>query len=208
MNTTAPTEPLRTGDVFDALPPDPIEPFRSWFADARATGVRDPGALALATVDGAGRPSCRIVQVAEVRPEGLVFTSHSDSRKGRDIAATGRAAGVLYWRESSRQVTVAGPAYPLPAAESDAFWNARPATTHPMSVAAHQSAPLDDEQDLRARAARLGQHGGPLPRPDGFVAYLLMPDEVQFWQAGADRLHRRLRYERTSGGWTVTRLQP
>ena len=45
--------------------------------------------------------------------------------------------------------------------------------------------------------------------------YLLEPDAVEFWQAGAFRLHDRLRYRRVvseagevGGGWAVDRLSP
>lgn len=193
---------------FGTPPADPMGLFRAWFDGALAHGVREPGALALATADARGRPSNRIVQVLQVRTAGLVFTSHAGSRKGRELAATGWASGVLYWRETGRQAIVTGPVSPLPDAESDALWAARPAGTHPMSVASHQSAPLPDEDALREQALRLARAGRPLARPAAWLGYLLTPESIEFWQASPDRLHRRLRYERSGHGWTVTRLQP
>jgi pyridoxamine 5'-phosphate oxidase len=44
--------------------------------------------------------------------------------------------------------------------------------------------------------------------PDFWGGYLLEPDAVEFWQAGAFRLHDRLRYRRTDEGWAVDRLSP
>lgn len=193
---------------FDAPPADPMSLFRAWFDGAVEQGVREPGALALATADARGRASNRIVQVLQVRTAGLVFTSHAGSRKGRDLAATGWASGVLYWREAGRQTIVTGPVGPLPDAESDALWAARPVSTHPMSVASHQSAPLPDEDALREQALRLTRAGLPLARPAAWLGYLLTPESVEFWQASPDRLHRRLRYERSGHGWTTDRLQP
>ncbi len=193
---------------FDVPPTDPIDLFRAWFDGAKQDGVREPGAFALATADAQGRTSNRIVQIIDVTGTGLVFTSHADSRKGRDLAATGRASGVLYWRETSRQVVLTGPVHRMPDAESDALWDARPVGTHPMSVASHQGAPLDDEEALRVHAERLAESGTPLSRPEGWSGYLLAPDEVEFWQGSPDRLHRRLRYDRAGGGWITRRLQP
>ncbi|MFJ8211257.1 phenazine biosynthesis FMN-dependent oxidase PhzG [Streptomyces sp. NPDC096033] len=205
---SAPTRP-RTAEEFTAPPAEPMELLRAWFAGAVAEAVREPGALALATVDADGRPSTRIVQVLEVRNTGLVFASHTDSRKGRDLAGRPWASGVFYWREAGRQVSVNGPARPLPEAESEALWVARPVATHPMSVAAHQSASLLDEEALRKQARELGRGGSALSRPDRWVGYLLEPDSVEFWQADPeDRLHRRLRYEREGSGWRTERLQP
>lgn len=199
----------RTAEEFTAPPAEPMELLQAWFDGAVADAVREPGALALATVDARGHVSNRIVQVLEVRMAGLVFASHSDSRKGRDLARTGWASGVFYWREVGRQASVSGPTRPLPDEESEALWAARPAATHPMSVAAHQSAPLPDEDALRERARELGRDGSALPRPDRWLGYLLEPAAVEFWQADpGDRLHRRLRYERDGSGWRAGRLQP
>ncbi len=194
--------------LYAAPPAGPMSTLVAWFDEAKTTGVREPGVLALATTSPAGRVSNRIVQTIRLTEDGLLFTSHGGSQKGRDIAATGWSCGVLYWRESGRQVVLSGPTAPLSAEDSDRLWNARPVSTHPMSVAAEQSAPLDDEDKLRAEALRLAEPGEALPRPEQWLGYLLTPDTVEFWEAAPDRLHRRLRYDRTDDGWTWTRLQP
>lgn len=194
--------------LFTSPPDGPMATLVAWFEEARSTGVREPGVLALATASESGRVSNRAVQTIRLDEDGLVFTSHAGSQKGRDIAATGWSSGVLYWRETGRQVILSGPTAPLSAEESDRLWYARPVGTHPMSVAAVQSAPLDDEDKLRAEAQRLAEPGEALPRPDQWLGYLLTPATVEFWEAAPDRLHRRLRYDRTDDAWTWTRLQP
>ncbi|MFE6835917.1 phenazine biosynthesis FMN-dependent oxidase PhzG [Streptomyces sp. NPDC057705] len=205
---SASTEP-RAAEEFTAPPAEPMGLLRTWFDSAVASAVREPGALALASADARGHASNRIVAVLAVRDTGLVFASHSDSRKGQELAETGWASGVFYWREAGRQVIVSGPTRPLPDEESDALWDARPVTTHPMSVASYQSAPLLDEEALRKQARELGLDGSALPRPDRWVGYLLEPAEVEFWQVEpVDRLHQRLRYERDGSGWRTGRLQP
>ncbi|MFG2113595.1 phenazine biosynthesis FMN-dependent oxidase PhzG [Streptomyces sp. NPDC048718] len=199
----------RAAEEFTAPPAEPMGLLQEWFDSAVATPVREPGALALASTDASGRASNRIVQVLAIRDTGLVFATHADSRKGRDLAGTSWAAGVFYWREAGRQVTVSGPARPLPIEESEALWAARPVGTHPMSVASHQSAPLLDEDALRERARELGRAGEALPRPERWLGYLLEPHAVEFWQAEpVDRLHQRLVYERDGSGWRTSRLQP
>ncbi|MCX5339641.1 phenazine biosynthesis FMN-dependent oxidase PhzG [Streptomyces atratus] len=199
----------RVAEEFSTPPAEPMDLLQAWFDSAVANAVREPGALALASADARGHASNRIVQVLTVRDTGLVFASHADSRKGRDLAETGWASGVFYWREAGRQVSVSGPTRPLPDEESDALWAARPVGTHPMSVASHQSAPLLDEDALREQARELGRGGSALPRPDRWLGYLLEPASVEFWQADQeDRLHQRLHYERDGSGWRTGRLQP
>lgn len=193
---------------FDTPPADPIPLVQAWFKAATEQGVREPGVLALATANAGGQSSNRIVQTIRLTGRGLIFTSHATSPKGRDLAETGWASGMLYWRETAQQIILTGPVERLADAECDDLWHARAPGTHPMSVAAVQSEPLADEEALRAQAQRLADSGEPLPRPDAWVGYELVPSTVEFWHGNPDRLHRRLRYRRDGAAWTSVRLQP
>ena len=196
------------GQEFDSPPPEPLSLLRDWFKRAYSLEVREPGAVALATVDTAGRPSTRMIQTLEITDRGLVFTSHTGSQKGRDIAATGHGSGVLYWRETNQQIILSGVVERLSDLSSDRLWADRPSAALPMSIATRQSEPLEDADALLAEANRLAESGEPLPRPPYWAGYQLVPSTVEFWQSSPDRLYRRLRYDRAGSGWTTTRLQP
>ncbi|MFH8612653.1 phenazine biosynthesis FMN-dependent oxidase PhzG [Streptomyces sp. NPDC018029] len=196
---------------FRTPPAEPMGLLSDWLAQATAHGVREPRALALATADERGRPSSRILAVNQVTEHGIVFITHAGSQKGRELAANPYASGVLYWRETSQQITLAGPVRQLPRAEAEALWAARAVFTHAMSTVSLQSEPLRDLEHfetIRAQALELGALERPLPCPEAFVGFCLEPDAVEFWANGTDRLHERLRYDRTPHGWTTTRLQP
>ncbi|MGW6742542.1 phenazine biosynthesis FMN-dependent oxidase PhzG [Streptomyces sp. NPDC055025] len=193
---------------FHVPPADPVPLLRAWFEGAARLEVREPRALALATADTRGRPSTRTVAINRIADEGFVFATHAGSGKGREMTANPWASGVLYWRETSQQIIVSGAVERLSEAVADELWFSRPAFTHPMSVASRQSEDLDDIGTLRAEVGRLAAAGGPLPRPEGYAGFLLRFDSVEFWANGADRLHERLRYDRTDDGWTPRRLQP
>jgi dihydrophenazinedicarboxylate synthase len=203
-----------TGEVdlafpeYDAPPAEPVGLVRQWLAQAAERGVREPRALALATADLRGRASNRIVAITAVTDNGLVFASHSGSQKGRELAATGWASGVLYWRETGQQVVLSGPVARLGNAEANALWIARPTPLHFMSTISRQSEPIADAAQLRARLHGLEAVGMPLPRPESFVWYELQPATVEFWCASSDRLHRRLRYDHDHRGWRTCQLQP
>jgi len=193
---------------YERPPTEPIDLIGCWLVAAEQHGVREPRALALATADAQGIASNRIVVIISVTDRGVVFATHRDSQKGREIAATGWACGLLYWRETGQQLVVSGPVHPLPDHESDTLWSSRPVPLHSMSSVSHQSAPLTDVASLRAAAAELEMLERPLPRPDSYIGYCLKPAVVEFWCAASDRLHRRLRYDLGPDGWRSSRLQP
>ncbi|MDH6622290.1 pyridoxamine-phosphate oxidase [Streptomyces sp. LBL] len=193
---------------FDAPPADPVALAHEWIASAKARGVREPLAVSLATADAASRPTTRVVLIKELTAEGFVFTSHTGSRKGRDLKANPFASVNFYWRETLQQITAAGRVISLSTERSDELFAERPVAAQATTAVSTQSTPLSDEDELHARANELIDAGVPLPRPVGWGGYLLIPDEIQFWQGKASRLHRRLIYTRTAGGWDSERLQP
>jgi dihydrophenazinedicarboxylate synthase len=193
---------------FDRPPADPLPVLDRWLAAAAEYGVREPLAVSLATVDERGRPSSRTVLVKEIADGALVFTSHTGSRKGRELATTPWASVNFYWRETMQQISLAGPVEPLTAERSDALFAERPVAAQATTAVSRQSHPLGDEQVLHRRAQELIDAGAPLARPDGWSGYRLIPHAIEFWHGRASRLHRRLAYVRDGDVWTHQRLQP
>jgi dihydrophenazinedicarboxylate synthase len=197
---------------FDAPPAEPLGLLRSWLDCAVAREVRESHAAVLATADLDGRPSGRVLLVKELDGRGLVFAGFQGSRKGRDLANRPYASLTFYWRETLQQIIVAGVVEILSAGESDQLFDERPLAARATTAVSRQSQPLEDEADLRARAAALIAAGEPVSRPAGWSGYRLVPDTVEFWYGSPDRLHRRLRYELLPGDgvrvWSHARLQP
>jgi pyridoxamine 5'-phosphate oxidase len=208
-------EPIETlsGDAglelpeFEAPPEDPLPLLERWLRLADERGVREPRALALATADATGRPSVRTLLLKQLTP-ALVFAGSYESRKGRDLAENPRAAGTLYWRETLQQIVIEGPVAKLSEAESDVLFAERPAAGRATTVASSQGQPLADPERLRAAAAELDRDGEILRRPVNWGGYRLDPDLIELWHGSPARLHRRLLYVTSEGGWTHQRLQP
>lgn len=209
-----PSRPSVTGTIdlelpeFEHPPADPMPLLVAWADAAERLGVLEPYDIALATADRHGDITNRFVLAKSFDVEGVTFATNSSSLKGRQLADTRRAAIVVYWRETRQQVRLTGSVELLDAAESDAIWADRPLASQAASTASAQSALLADDAAYRAEAARLAAGGIPLPRPEDWNGYRLRPDSLEFWHGGADRMHRRLRYDRTPSGWTPRRLYP
>jgi pyridoxamine-phosphate oxidase len=192
---------------FEQPPGDPLLLMNQWLRNAAERRVREPLAMVLATSAADARPSSRIVLAKGLDDRGVVFGSHSTSRKGRELLAVPHAAGSLYWRETLQQINIAGPVERLTDEESDALFAARPPEAQATTVVSQQSEPLLDPAAQRLAAAAL-RGGGSIPRPPDWSGYRLIIERIEFWHGSPDRLHRRLEYSRTASGWSHARLQP
>jgi pyridoxamine 5'-phosphate oxidase len=195
----------------DEFSPDPLEQFARWFEDARRAGLELPEAMTLATADGDGTPSARMVLLKGVDERGFVFFTNYESRKGRELADNPRAALVFHWPLAPRrQVLVTGSVERVPDAESEEYFRSRPRGSRLAALASRQSTVLPDREALdRAFAELESKHPGvDVPRPGWWGGYVLRPHTVEFWQNRPNRLHDRLRYRRDGGAWILERLSP
>jgi pyridoxamine 5'-phosphate oxidase len=196
----------------DGLDPDPLVELAAWLAQAEAAGHRLPHAFALATADGAGHPSVRLVLLRGIEPDGLRFYTNRDSAKGRDLAVNPRSAAAFWWEQTNRQARVSGRVVPLDEAEVTRYWAARPRGHQLAAWASNQSQPIGDRADLEAQVEAMAARFGPetaIPLPPFWGGYRLEPDQVEFWESRADRLHDRIEYRRDpERGWVRRRLQP
>jgi pyridoxamine 5'-phosphate oxidase len=191
---------------------DPYEQFQAWFTDAKASEPNDPDAMALATVDAAGRPSVRMVLLKGIDQRGFVFYTNNESRKGAELSSTRRAALCFHWKSLRRQVRVEGPVVPVSEAEADAYFESRSRGSRLAARASDQSRPLKDRATLLARwaeeTARFGDDA-PVPRPPHWSGWRVEPETIEFWSDGEFRLHDRFLFRRAQdSGWTIERLYP
>ena len=188
---------------------EPIEQFRRWFAEWVATEPFDANLAVVATVDPEGWPAARAVLLKGLDDRGFVFFSNHQSDKGVAIDHSGRAALTFVWREAERQVRVVGDIDHLPAAESDTYFASRPRGAQVGAWASPQSQVLQGRAELEQRRLEIeDRFPDTVPRPPHWGGYLIRPQQVEFWQGRADRLHDRLRYRRSGDDWILERLAP
>jgi len=194
------------------IPADPLILFHDWMAEAEAHETNDPNAMALATVDPAGRPSLRMVLLKAADTAGFVFYTNLESRKGRELADNPFAALCFHWKSLRRQIRVEGGVEPVTAAEADAYFASRARASQIGAWASSQSRPLTGRFELEKRvgefAARFGL--GKVPRPPYWSGFRLVPDRMEFWRDRPFRLHDRFVYARDGDGdgWALEHLYP
>lgn len=193
-----------------AMLADPFEQFRVWFDEAVASGIREPNAMVLGTAEAGGRVSCRTVLLKGFDGRGFVFYTNHGSRKGRQLAANPRAALLFPWVDLERQVEIEGAVERVSEEESGEYFRSRPRGSRLGAWVSEQSAEIESREVLLRRLAELeAEFGeGEIPKPDFWGGYRVVPDSMEFWQGGHDRLHDRFLYRREGGGWRRVRLSP
>ncbi|HUI47528.1 MAG TPA: pyridoxamine 5'-phosphate oxidase [Acidimicrobiia bacterium] len=193
----------------DSVDPDPITQFRRWYDEAVAAGVRQPDAMTVATSTREGVVSARTVLLRGVDARGFVFFTNFESAKGAELAENPRAALVFHWREQERQVRVAGGVERVTDDHAVRYWRSRP-LGHRVSAWASPQSRVVSEHELDARVAEVEARfaGEEPPLPPFWGGFLVTPDELECWQGRADRLHDRVRYQRSADGWIRERLAP
>lgn len=197
-------------DVVDAAA-DPYEQFRRWFADVVRSEFVEANAAVLATASADGRPSARHVLLKGAERGGFVFFTNYGSRKAQQLEVNPAAALVFAWSPVARQVLIEGIVHKVAAGESDAYFESRPRESQLGAWASAQSTELSSRKQLQSAYAERETEfqGRPVPRPDYWGGYRLVPDRIEFWQGRPSRLHDRVCYlPEGVDGWRRIRLAP
>jgi len=189
---------------------DPVQQFRGWFEEARASGIAEPNAMSLGTADASGRVSCRTVLLKAYDARGFVFFTNYGSRKARQIAENPQASVLFPWVALARQIEIAGPVEKISVAESVAYFMSRPFGSRLGAWVSDQSSVISSRQVLISKYEELKKRfsSGEVPRPEGWGGFRIVPETIEFWQGGADRLHDRFLYTRAGDSWEISRLAP
>ena len=121
---------------------NPNNLFERWFAEAQASEINDPNAMALSSVDSTGLPNIRMVLLKGHDERGFVFYTNLESQKGQEVQQSGKAAVNFHWKSLRRQVRVRGLIESVTDAEADEYFASRSRMSRLGAVASQQSLSL------------------------------------------------------------------
>jgi len=193
-------------------PEQPFALFRQWFDDALKTEQPpvEANAMTLATVDGDGRPHCRIVLLKGLDEQGFTFFTNYESAKGQQLLVNPFAAMTFFWPALERQVRIEGRVVKVSQQESDEYYQVRPLGSRLGAWGSPQSQVIADRAELEGLVKATEQRfSDNQPHcPEHWGGYRLLPERIEFWQGRASRLHDRLNYRLQQGNWLRERLAP
>ncbi len=188
---------------------DPFTQFEGWMSFALSQNYIEPNAMTLSTVSSHNRPSSRIVLLRDHSPQGFVFYTNYESKKGMDLNSNPFAALNFFWPSLEKQIRIEGTVIKTPVQMSDDYFNSRPLESRIGAVASAQSTVINSrdvlEEKVKALSSTLGQI---VPRPSHWGGYILKPDYFEFWQGRSSRLHDRICYQLQQNQWKIERLSP
>lgn len=189
---------------------NPFKQFDNWFAEVADKGIQEPNVMVLSTVSDTCRPSSRIVLLKELSDKGFSFFTNYQSKKGKHINKNPFGSLLFPWHTIERQIRIEGVIEKISEAESDAYYNSRPAGSRIGAWASPQSTEIPSRkylEDLESKFKQKFQHGN-IPRPSNWGGYRLIPDLFEFWQGRDHRLHDRIEYKLIEKSWIIRRLAP
>ena len=191
---------------------NPVNLFKEWFKKAEITEPNDPNALSLATADKSGKPKVRMVLLKGYSDDGFTFYTNFNSSKGKDLKENPKASMCFHWKSLLRQIRIYGKVVKVSDKEADDYYNSRAYKSRIGAWASNQSEVLESRKSLDDSIDKFKKKfhdENKVPRPPNWSGWRLVPEEIEFWRDGDNRIHERLKYLRNNGkGWKRFLLNP
>ena len=202
------TDYLKSELNVEDLAQEPVILFKKWLSQAISYS-NDANAFVLSTVNSYGFPSSRVLLLRDVTQKGFSFFTNYSSRKSQEIEVNPNVCMNFFWPEMERQVRINGSINRLSEKESDDYFNSRPYESRIGAWSSPQSQVIKSREVLEKKINELKRkYPNEVPRPENWGGYFIIPNEIEFWQGRASRLHDRFLYKKEGESWMINRLAP
>ncbi len=195
----------------DDIPQKPLDLFKSWFSLAdNSSSVEEANAMNISTVGKDMMPKNRVVLLKSFGPEGFIFFTNYESKKGKDLADNPKCCLSFFWPSLEKQIIIQGEVSKISAEDSEEYFNSRPRGSRLGALASNQSTTVPSREFLENRLSELEHKysNNNIPKPNYWGGYIVNPLKFEFWQGRKNRLHDRILYSREKNQWKIERLAP
>ena len=188
----------------------PLSLLVKWIKEAKESGVVEPNAMSLATVDSSGAPRGRMVLLKFLEGEEIGFFTNLESDKAVEILDCGSVAATMWWPQMERQVRMEGTAYQMDRSQVQDYHLSRARNSRIAAWASDQSSQMKSKDDLSRRFAEFESKfdGDEVPLPPYWGGFRITVNRVEYWSGRPNRLHERIALERDGDSWSQRRLYP
>ena len=190
---------------------NPFELFKIWMEKAIKSEINDPNALSLATTDKSRKPSVRMILLKGINEKGFIFYTNLESKKSLDLKENPQASMCFHWKSLLCQITINGMIDKVTDQVANHYFNSRTYDSRIGAWASNQSEILQSRKELLRKIEKYKKkfsNQKNVPRPPHWSGWCLIPDSIEFWLRGENRIHERLRYNKANDGWKKILLYP
>ena len=189
---------------------NPIDQFKKWLDEAIKIEANEPNAMAISTVTDENTPRSRYVLFKDLIEGELIFHTHYESPKAKEILNNPNISGIFYWPEIHRQIRFEGICRKASSEVSDDYFNSRPRGGQLSAIASNQSQAIQGRIEIEEKIAELEieYKNKEIQRPDNWGGFSINVDYWEFWQGRDNRTHDRFTYFLQDDKWKIERLSP
>ena len=189
---------------------NPIDQFKKWLDEAIKIEANEPNAMAISTVTDENTPRSRYVLFKDLIEGELIFHTHYESPKAKEILNNPNISGIFYWPEIHRQIRFEGICKKASSEVSDDYFNSRPRGGQLSAIASNQSQAIQGRIEIEEKIAELEieYKNKEVQRPDNWGGFSINVDYWEFWQGRDNRTHDRFTYFLQDDKWKIERLSP
>ena len=189
---------------------NPIDQFKKWLDEAIKIEANEPNAMAISTVSDENKPRSRYVLFKDLIGGELIFHTHYESPKAKEILNNPNISGIFYWPEIHRQIRFEGICKKASPEVSDDYFNSRPRGGQLSAIASNQSEVIQGRIEIEKKIAELEiqYKNKEIQRPDNWGGFSINITYWEFWQGRDNRTHDRFAYFLQDDKWKIERLSP
>lgn len=197
-----------------AVPYDPLFQVNKWIEQENegSTGPVPPVVMCLSTVSSDCRPSSRYVCYGGIEDGGFPFYTDSTSRKAKELASNPKVSLVIFLAKFFRQIRIEGIAKELGKERAEKYFHSLDKKLQLTLLVGQQDKPIASREELVERKKKIAMEYSdptvPLPLPENWMAYTVIPQSIELYQGSDDWLADRLVFEKEDNKWNLQRLMP